>query len=39
MKDVPRVMDRPRAVADRLVAALQNEGLIVVLPSSDITLP
>ncbi|MFZ9398851.1 MAG: A/G-specific adenine glycosylase, partial [Ilumatobacteraceae bacterium] len=41
MKDVPRVMDRPRDVADRLVTALVNEGLVTLnseTPRPDSTL-
>ena len=40
MKDAPKVMDRPRDVAERLVSALANEGLIHLDPStSTIHLP
>ncbi|MEY3341276.1 MAG: hypothetical protein RLZZ269_1187, partial [Actinomycetota bacterium] len=41
MKDVPHVMDRPRDVADRLVTALVNEGLVTLdseTPRPDSTL-
>jgi hypothetical protein len=37
MKDVPHVMDRPRDVADRLVTALVNEGLVT--PDSETPRP
>lgn len=40
MKDAPKVMDRPRDVAERLVSALATEGLIHLDPStSTIHLP